>query len=159
MSLTLQLAGVSVTLNNFLSSEFPRILIQQLSSVEYSAYGNPGTFGSLHEPKFMWQVTALIEKEQHLLLEAIAYEFHTRRRSLEECDILLWDTTAPIIERSPRSRAIVPAGEEILFNNGSHSQFFGQFKVAIVDGPKYTSSGRYITVTMALNETIKVLAT
>lgn len=93
------------------------------------------------------------------MLEALAFEFHTRRRALSDADILLLDLTAPLVERSPKSRASVPESVETAFNNGSYIQFFGQFKVGIVDGPKYASEGRYITVTMTLSETTKVLAT
>lgn len=155
MSLTLSLAGISVTLDKFINNEFPRVTLQPLGAVEFSAYGSVALQGSYHEPKWIWTVTALIDPQQRALLDAIAYEFQTRRRELVDCDILLYDTTSPIIERSPRTRALVPDTAETAIG-GSHTQFFGQFFAGITDGPKYSQNGRKIVATLVLTETVKV---
>lgn len=158
MPLTLSLAGISVTLNKFVSNEYPRILIQQLSSVEYSAYGSVALQGSHFEPKYMWSFQALCDKEQRLLLEAIAFEFQTRRRALEDSDILLYDTTAPIVERLPRTRVIVPNTTETVINGGTHVAYLAAFRCAITDGPKPSQNGRLDVLQLVLVETIKVSA-
>lgn len=157
MPLTLTLAGISVTLDKFINTEYPRITVQSLGAVEFSALGTPGTFGALHEPKYMWQFQAVCDKEQRYLIEALAYEFQTRRRALVECDILLWDTTAPIIERS-RTRAIVPNTTETVINGGTHFAYHACFRCAITDGPKPTQNGRVDVLQMVLTETLKVAA-
>ena len=69
----------------------------------------------------------MIEKEQRSLIVALAFEFQSRR-ALEDADILLYDTTAPIVERSSRSCAKVPAGEETVLNNVSTLNFLSNLK-------------------------------
>lgn len=154
MPLTLELAGLSVTFSDFINSEYPRITVQPLSAVEFSALGTPAIQGTYFEPKSMWQFSAYLDRHQRQLIEALAEEFHTRRRNLQDCDILLLDTTAHITERSPRSRGIVPGGIEIL-TGSSHISYHAQFLAAITDGPKFSSNGIVDVLSMSLTETIR----
>ena len=105
----------------------------------------------------MWQFQALVEKEQRFLFDALAFEFQTRRRALQEFDILLYDTTDPIIERS-RTRQIVPNTTETVINGGTHIAYHACFKCAITDGPKPSQNGRLDVLQLVLVETIKVPA-
>lgn len=155
MPLTLELAGLSVTFDNFINSEYPRISVQPLSQVEFSALGTPAIQGSYFEPKFLWQFTAYCDRHQKQLIEAIAFEFHYKRRNLQDCDILVLDTTAYITEREPRSRGIVPGATEILINGGTHSSYHAQFLAGITDGPKFSNNGRVDVLSMSLTETIR----
>lgn len=155
MPLTLSLAGITVTINNFINSEYPRVTVQPLSAVEFSAAGTPAIQGVYFEPKFMWQFSAYCSFTQRQLIEAIAHEFQTRRRNLQDCDVLLLDTTAYITEASPRSRAIVPGGVEMSINSGSHLSYHATFKAAITDGPKFSSNGRVDVLSMSLTETVR----
>lgn len=155
MPLTLELAGITVTFDTFINSEYSRITVQPLSQVEFSAAGTPAIQGTYFEPKFMWQFTASCDRNSRQLIEAIAHEFQTRRRNLQECDILLLDATAYITERSPRSRAIVPGGVEVSINGGSHLSYHACFKACITDGPKFSSNGRVDVLSMSLTETIR----
>lgn len=155
MPLTLSLNGIEVTFDHFTSSEYPRIIVQQLSAIEFSTAGTPAIQGPYFEPKFLWQFSAYCRDTQRQLIEAISYEFHTRRRALQECDILLLDTTGCITERKPRSRAIVPGGIEAIINDGTHTSYHAAFKAAITDGPKFSSNGRVDVVSMSLTETVR----
>ena len=157
MPLTLSLAGITVTISKFINTEFPRVTVQPLGAVEYSVLGSVALQGSYFEPKYMWQFQALCDKEQRLLLEALAFEFQTRRRALEECDILIYDTTAPLVEQS-RTRAIVPNTTEMAINGGTHLAYYACFKSAIVDGLKPSQNGRLDMLQLTLSETVKVLA-
>lgn len=155
MPLTLSIAGLSVEFDKFLESDYPRVTVQPLSVVEFSILGTPAIQGSYFEPKFLWNFTAVCDQQQRDLLEAIAYEFHTRRRTLADGDILIYDTTATLIERS-RSRAIVPGTAEVKLNGETHTVYYGQFKAGLTDGPKFSKLGRYDSVSVSLTETIKV---
>lgn len=157
MPLTLTLAGLSVTLKDFLNNEYPRVTVQPLSAVEFSALGTPAIQGTYFEPKHLWNINAFVTKEQRDLLEAISFEFHARRRALAPCDILILDTTATVKERSPRSRAIVPNTEQVVLAANAIA-YYSQFLAGITDGPKFTQSGRLDAVTMTLIETIKANA-
>lgn len=158
MSLTLSLAGISVTLEKFLSTDYPRITIESLAAVEFSALGTPAISGSQFEPKFLWNISCLVNQQQRDLLEAIAYEFQTRRRALQACDILIYDRTATLKERSPRSRALVPTTAELSLNGGTHTAYYGQFYAGITEGPRFTKQGRLDAMSLVLTETIKVSA-
>lgn len=155
MPLTLSLADLEVTFSDFVDNNYPRITVQQLSAVEFSALGTPAIQGTYFEPKFMWQFQAYCDRQQRQLIEAIAFEFHTRRRNLQDCDILVLDTTAFVTERSPRSRGIVPGTSEILINSGTYLSYHAQFLGAITDGPKFSSNGRVDVLSMSLTETIR----
>lgn len=155
MPLTLSLAGLSVTFSKFINTNYPRVTVQPLSVMEFSAFGTPAISGSYFEPKYLWQLEALCDRTQRQMIEAIAYEFHTRRRALQDSDILLLDTTAYVTERLPRSRGIVPGGVETAIN-GTHLSYHGQFKTAISDGPKFSSNGRLDVLSISLTETVRV---
>lgn len=158
MPLTLSLAGLEVTFYKFVSSEYPRISVQQLSVVEFSALGTPAISGSFHSAKYLWQFQALCDRTQRHLVEAIAHEFHTRRRNLEECDILVLDTTAYITERSPRSRGIVPGAVPTSINGGTYLSYHAQFLAAITNGPTWATSGtngRVDVLSLTLTETVR----
>lgn len=158
MPLTLSLSGLSVTFNKFTSNEYPRITVQLLSVVEFSALGTPAISGTHHQAKYLWQFQAICDRTQRHLVEAIAHEFHTRRRNLEECDILVLDTTAYITERSPRTREIVPGAIETSINGGTWVAYHAQFLAAITDGPTFATSGtngRVDVLSMSLTETVR----
>lgn len=155
MPLTIKLAGLEVTFSDFIDNNYPRITVQPLSAVEFSALGTPATQGTYFEPKFMWQFSAYLDRHQRHLIEAIAYEFHTRRRNLQDCDILLYDTTAYITERSPRTRGIVPGTSEVLINGGTHLSYHATFFCAITDNLKFSSNGIVDVLSMSLTETIR----
>lgn len=108
--------------------------------------------------KHLWTISAIVKEDQRQLIEAIAYEFHEKRRNLDDCDILIYDTTATVVEQT-RTRDIVPDTSEQSINNGSHIAYYGVFKGAITEGPKFGGQGRYDILTMALTETILVAAT
>jgi len=154
-SFTLSLAGISVTLNSFVSNDYPRISLQPLSAVEFSALGTPAVSGSYFEPKYIWSITAMVDKEKRNLIDAIAYEFQARRRALEECDILVIDKTAPVTERNPRSRAIAPGTIQTLLGD-SHVVYFAQFKAALTEPIKFSKLGILDSVSFSLVETVRV---
>lgn len=157
MPLTLSIAGIGVELTRFPNNEYPRATMQALGAVEFSALGSAALQGSHFEPKFIWTISALVEYEQRALMEALAFEFQTRRRERIDCNILVYDTTATIVERS-RTRDLVPNTSETLLPGSTHVSYYAQFNAAITDGPKYSASGRFDVLSLVLVETIKVSA-
>ena len=153
--LTLDLDSISVTFSSFANNEYPRTTVQPLSSVEFSVLGTPSIQGSYFEPKYMWNISAYIDREQREMLDAIAHEFHTRRRNLDDANILIYDRTATVAEKN-RTRSLVPNTVETAIGGG-FVVYYAVFKAAIVDGPKYSQQGRKIVATLGLTETIKVV--
>lgn len=155
MPLTLSLAGISITFDKFLSTDYPRITVQPLAAVEFSVLGTPAVSGSYHEPKFIWSVNAICSLEQRYALEALAYEFNTRRRTLQDSDILIYDTTARVVEAIPRTRAIAPSTTEVAISSG-HICYYPVFKAALTETIKFSELGHVDSVQFTLVETVKV---
>lgn len=154
MALTLSLGGVTVTFHKFLDTNYPRTLIQN-ASVEFSVLGTPALLGPYHQQKHLWSINAVCDSATHDLVDSIAYEFQEKRSILKESDILIYDTTATIKERS-RTRAIVPNTVELSLNGGSHTAYYAVFKAAITNGPTFSKLGRYDSVNLILTETVQV---
>ncbi len=156
MSLELSIAGVSVTFNKFTNTDYPRIRVTP-ATLEYSAHGTPALAGTYYEPKHLWSFTALCDRTQKNLLQAIYAEFDYRRRNLFDADILLLDRTELLVERAPQSRAIVPDSIIDTIASG-YICYHAQFKSAITDGPKFTEQGKLNVVSLTLAETVKAIA-
>lgn len=161
MPLKLSFAGIEVTLSKFIADDQPRTIIQS-PALEYSAHGTPALQGTAYPAKYLWTINVAITNSDRDLLEALVYEFEEARRNLTSSDILIYDTTSRIRERSPRSRAIVAGTTERLINGGTHSAYFAQFNAVIIQMPKYTLPktclGYNHIVTMSLSETMRVPA-
>lgn len=155
--LTLSLAGISVTFSpkSLLSSnEYPRVAIQN-SAVEFSANGTPAVNGSAFAQKHLFTITAICTREQRQLLEAIAAEFQEKRRALLDSDILLYDGTAPIVEKPPLRQSI--PGTTMVAIAGGYFSYYAVFKVALTESPKFSKLGAYDAATLTLIETIRTI--
>lgn len=152
--LTLSFADISVTFDKFLNSEYPRTLIQQ-ATLEFSTLGTAALGGSYYREKYLWNIGAFCDQEQRNALEAIFHEFSVARRALTDSDILVYDKTAVIVERSPRTRDIVPSTLERMIGL-NHVAYYPVCKAVITETPKFNYLGFNDSVTMVLTETIAV---
>lgn len=155
--LTLSISGISVAFSpkSLLSSnEYPRVAIQN-SAVEFSANGTPALNGPAFPLKYLFTITAICTREQRGLLEAITSEFHERRRALLDSDILLYDGTAPIVEKPPLRQAI--PGTNMVAIAGGYFSYYAVFKVSITESPKFSKLGAYDAATLTLTETIRTI--
>lgn len=152
----LTIADISVILSKFLSNDYPRITVEPLTTVEYSAFGNPGLSGTYYQAKYLWSINAAIYPEQKELLEIIWDESERRRRNLEDADILIYDYSSTIKEKT-RTRQLIPGTSEVIIN-GNYISYYAQFKGVIVSQIKFTKLGIFDSVNFSLAETVKVFA-
>lgn len=158
MGLVLTLNEISVEFVRFLDTNYPRVLAEGSSSkVEFSIFGTPAIDGPAYVSRHIWACNAIYTHEQRDLLEALFAEFHYRRRNQQLCDILIYDTTATLKERSPRTRALVPDTSERAIGS-SHVAYYAQFKGAFTEGPKFNKAGIWDFVQFTLTETVLVEA-
>jgi hypothetical protein len=156
MGLVLTLNEISVEFVRFLDTNYPRVLAEGSSSkVEFSIFGTPAIDGPAYISRHIWACNAIYTHEQRDLLEALFAEFHYRRRNQQLCDILIYDTTATLKERSPRTRALVPDTSERAIGS-SHVAYYAQFKGVFTEGPKFNKAGQWDFVQFTLTETVLV---
>lgn len=157
MSLTLSLNGLSLKLNKFTDNKLPRAVIDPYGGVEYSIYGTPIGDGPAFEPKFVWAVTAFVDKDQERLIGAIYAEFDRLRRTqpYQSANILLIDINQEYQEKLPRTRALAPDTTQ-QFVGAAHVSYFAQFYVWMVKPPELVENGIWRTVTLTLQETDRV---
>lgn len=147
----LSLAGLNVKLSKFLNNDYPRVIVQP-TSVEYSAYGVPVITGIHHQNKYLWSVNAICDRNQRDLLETIWWESEERQRKITDGNILIYDSTATIKEKTPRTRAIVPNTTTIAIGT-NYVSYFAQFKGLIISELKFTKAGVVDTVSFSIAET------
>ena len=159
MTLTLGDLSLSLLPNRFLDTAFPRVRAQfSLSSVAYSTWGTPAVSGSNGPVKHIWTPNVLLEPSQKLILDAIETEYHYRRTNGQAVDILLYDQTAPITERNPRTRAIAPDTTPPAIGS-SHVAYFAQFNVLLTSDLKYSKVGElFYSCQFTLEESMVVPA-
>lgn len=141
MAIVLSIAGISVTLKETSSAEYPRQRIS-IAEVRHVATGSVAGTGTHYEPKFVWNLTAVtLDAEQKQLLDIVYYEHDRRRRALEPCDVVVDDRSARYTELLPRTRPIVPGTSEILYPAGvpTHAYYFPRFTAWFVKEPQYTA--------------------
>ena len=157
MFLTLSLAGVSVTMNKFLNNEYPRVGVNS-AKVEYSIDGTPATSGSYTESKYLWVVNAIVSPSQKDLLEIIWWESEDRRRRLtNDADILIYDRTSTVKEKTPRSRGIVPNAAEVMINE-NYIAYYAQFWGIMTTDLKFSKLGIFDAVSFSMAETVRVVS-
>lgn len=154
--ITLSIAGISINLPRFLGTDYPRAAVQ-FSNMEFSSNGTPAINGAFFEAKMTWAINALCDRATQKLIAAITYESDYQRRHGANYDILLYDYTAPVVERAPRTRALAPGAVEVGIGS-AHIEYFAVFKAAVTQPLKLTESGKYVSVSLSLTETIKVPA-
>lgn len=106
-ALTLSIDVFSVSLTVFESYER---LIAQVGDVEYSLNGSAIETGQLHEPKFIWTISAYCSAEQWRRLYAIYQRSERKRRTQQPYFIAVDDFIEPFVEDGNRSRAMAAGG-------------------------------------------------
>lgn len=160
MAISLTLSGLSLTLNKFTGTDNIRSSFQPPSTIEFSALGTPAVGGIAVEAKQIWSFGAAVNGQERDILEAIISDFQLLRRNLLDYDILISDRTSRIVERLPRSRALVSGTSERLIST-THTAYFAQFKAVFTEIPKFTiprdRCSKNSLVTLTLIETVRVL--
>lgn len=156
-SITLSITTLTVTLDTFLNNDYPRIEARENGGIAYSIAGTPAVSGFAYEPKHIWVISALCKASSWDALEAIYLESERRRRNLLDYDVTILDLVTDFKEPVPRTRSLVPnTVEELLF--GSYSRYYAQFKGVFTERPRRTETGRLLSVSCQLQETVKVAA-
>lgn len=152
--ISLNLNGLTLTLDHFASGRFPRIQ-PQTSDPETSATGALNVFGYFHENPHLWEFSARISHADRDKLNAIYSEHLYLRRSFGNYKIILTDCTQPFVERSPRTRGIAPSPFNTELANTPYTgfvQYFATYKVVFSGNPEYGVEGRFDVVNLAFRE-------
>lgn len=155
--ITLSLLPFSVTFDRFLDTDYPRTVISK-SLAEFSINGTPSIGGPLYPAKHIWTIHAPCNNYQRDLIEAIADESDSLRRSLVDCSISIYDMSATIKERSPRTRALVPGTSELPVGDGSYVAYYPVCKGVITEPIKFGILGAVDSVAITLTESVLVPA-
>lgn len=159
MSITLALGGLVVALpKGYLNNSYPRVPVESSTpTLEYSSYGTPAIAGPAYAGKHVWTIDTLVNASIRNTLEALYAEFEYRRLSKLPVDILLYDKSATIKERLPRSRAIAPGSVEQAIAAG-YVAYHAQFNAVFVSNLQFTKQGGRDGVQFTLQETSVVSA-
>lgn len=133
----------------FVPVEFP--------GINYTVQGVAAIRGLQHEPRFTWQLTALLGEKDTNALRALFSLSDQRRRSYFHPGVTLDDTIHKMVEPTPRTRQIVPGYSEEIKGNGSYTEYFARYQVFIVD-LKTPRNGMWYACSMSLFEVEKVLS-
>lgn len=169
LQISLPDTGLSVTLDLFMSDESPRIDPQQAGSVEYTATGSVIVKGRSYELKSLWNVQAYLYEiegdfQSHELLMWLWNQSDTRRRNPTtpgdtSYQLLVYDTTYPIFEPLPITRAIVPETVVGYYPSDAaptHVKYYAQFYAFIPERPVIRHQGDKFSVTFTMYELDKV---
>lgn len=154
----LTLAGFSVTFSKFFGDSIPRISPNE-NSIEYSASGNPVISGFAYEVPQLWNLDAYCSAEDYQKLLAIHAESDRLRRAGSDFRITLEDTTLPIVEKSPRTRAIVSGeSETAIVGSVNYTSYSAKFYCWIVKRPDFRQLGKGWGVSFTAQEAGKFAA-
>lgn len=109
LSLTLSIEEFNLSLTKFAENGYER-MTAALGDVEYSLNGSAIETGSLHEPKFIWVISAFVTVQQFRQLQAIYLHSDRKRAAQLPHAITIDDEIEPYVEPGNRTRAIVPGG-------------------------------------------------
>lgn len=156
MALEISISDINLKIENLTEPSFTRARVNPVPQVEYSIYGAAIGDGPFFEPKHIWAVNCLLEREEMLVLEAIYSEFDKRRRTppYTNAEVLVWDTNQEFVEMVPSTRAIVPNTSQVTVAS-EYVSYFAQFKTWFVKPPEYEEDGSYIRASFTLQETSK----
>lgn len=106
----LQLGTDSVTISRFVKDGalYPRKR-QVPAELTRSAYGVLTQAGRFTEPFFTWEIECFVALDDWPVLKSIEFRQDELKRAFADAKILLIDTTQPIVELAPRSRALLAA--------------------------------------------------
>jgi len=157
--LKLIFGDLDLTIYHVLEARFPRTRADPVASLEYSVAGTPIIDGPSFEPKYIWQISCLLEDEEAAILRLIYNESDKKRRTAPYGgnEILIFDYFDPVEEKVPRTRAIAPDAVETLVKSG-YISYFAQFKGFLLKEPEFTKTGIYKSANFTLVESSKILA-
>lgn len=120
--------GLEVALSEF--GEYSREMVKY-STHERSTYGTVSIRRHLYQSELIWQVKAILLKEEAQRLGVIVRE-SARSWDLSDGSILLYDLIEEWVEKPPQSRSIVP-GQLIETREDATIAYYAQFKVELKD--------------------------
>ena len=158
--LTLQYAGITVSLTRFSEASWPRRRIET-PELSRTAWGTPNERGTAYEVPHLWQVSANVSDVRanpSAFSQADNLEAIYNRWQLTGGDIILHDYTRDYSEPSPRTRALATGGAVVTvagtvrYPAQFRVRFAGELGLAV-----QSSAGSEILATFQLLETTKVL--
>ena len=151
-SIELQLAGFDPLIcTDFLSGSYPREIVGG-ASLQYSTAGSSVSSGPRYEPKHIWDLSvAFVTAEDVLLLEQIYRAFEL---TIPHPSVVVVDRNRPLIEFSPRSRALAPGGGELVLSGGQIA-YPAVFLVHFVGAPAIDDKGASWGCSFVLQEVEK----
>lgn len=129
--------GLEVTLSEF--EEYSRNEVK-FATHERSTYGTVAIRRHLYESELLWQIKAILLKEEAQRLGVIVRKA-SRSWDLTDGSILLYDLIEEWVEESPQSRSIVP-DQLIETREDTTIAYFAQFKVQLSDFKINLAEGR-----------------
>jgi len=140
-----ELRSIDLSLNSlFLSIEKITSLDSQKvtapTSLEYTVVGAATARGVLHQPRYLWQISALLTEPESELLRGMFMSQDRLRRLTQPCGITLVDRTQRFVQPVPVTRAIAP-GDIPVTINGIVS-YFAAFSVLLTP-PSLKAVGKY----------------
>jgi hypothetical protein len=119
--------------------------------LRHNSYGTPVTDGLSFEPRFLFEIEALVTRQEAALLDLIfRISQHTKQ------PVRIYDYTRPHLEPLPRTRAIAPSSTEENPIAGWVS-YFPRYQAWFQSDPVRTVEGSFERVKCALLET-KIVA-
>jgi hypothetical protein len=110
------------------------------TKVEYTVAGSATARGVLHQPRYIWEITALLTESESELLRGMQITQDRKRRQLLPCGIALVDRTQRFVQPVPATRAIAPGDTPIV--TGAIVAYFAAFSV-LITSPKLQAAGKY----------------
>lgn len=133
----------------FTNASFPREKVGG-PSLSYSSYGSPIREGTFYEPKHIWNLEALLDANNLLILDRL-YSAWLLSRPVP--NIVLTDLTRRISEPSPRTRSLASGTVESA--SGAIVSYFANFNAEFSQEPKYSKEGKFVRAQVQLMETVK----
>ena len=112
------------------------------TKVEYTVMGSATARGVLHQPRYIWEVAALLTETETELLRGLFMVQDRKRRLRQPCGITLVDRTQRFVQPVPVTRAIAP-GDIPITTNGIVA-YFAAFSV-LISSPKLSVDGKYFS--------------
>jgi hypothetical protein len=127
----------------------------EFTNISHSATGVAIATGTFYEPRFNWQLTAVLTEEEFKVLQGLWYRSELQRRTFRaNPGIVLVDAINPYVENSPPTRAIAP-GTTANFRLDGLVDYFAVWKVWITSF-KASPEGRFHSTAISMIEVARV---
>lgn len=134
MPLALSLGSLSLNIARFRESAYIRTQPRE-GGLTYTTAGTAIDDGTSYELPMIWTVSCYLNENEVRILQAMWFEQEYLKRSSQNADILIHDSTLEHTERYPATRAQVPATTATIIGANAYISYFAQFKGRIQSQP------------------------